>query len=188
MEKERETSWQRVGDVVASSISGRSSGDVTGSSPSATPCLHSCAGARPAGRRLRKPTSGRLGTPRRPPPQVKIAPSLGWLTVTSSLWVLCGVGGACACGSEGRSGRWCVRRAAAGGDKPARVSSWAHRFNKSTPWNRERRRRGFRGGDNGTRDRRSRPGSAGDGRDREKMEALWVGGLVSLGDDLRFRL
>jgi hypothetical protein len=50
--------------------------------------------------------------------------------------------GACACGSEGRSGRWCVRRAAAGGDKPARVSNWAHRFHDSTIWNRERRRVG----------------------------------------------
>jgi hypothetical protein len=42
---------------------------------------------------------------------------------------------------------------------------------------------GFRGGDDGARDRRSRPGSAGDGRDRERMEALSVGGLVwwSLG-------
>jgi hypothetical protein len=81
-----------------------------------------------------------------------------------------------------------VRRAAAGGDKPARVSNWAHRFHDSTIWNRERRRRWFRGGDDGARDRRSRPGSAGDGRDREKMEALLVGGLVSLGADLMFRL
>jgi hypothetical protein len=74
--------------------------------------------------------------------------------------------GACACGAEGRSGSWCVRCAAAGWGKPARVSSWAHRFNDSTPWNRESRRRGFRGGDDGARDRRSQPGSgsAGDGR------------------------
>jgi hypothetical protein len=49
---------------------------------------------------------------------------------------------ACACSSEGRSGRWYVRRAAAGGDKPARVSSWAHRFNDFTPSNRESRKSG----------------------------------------------
>jgi hypothetical protein len=40
---------QRVGGVVASSISRRSSEHVTGSSPSASTCLHSCARARPAG-------------------------------------------------------------------------------------------------------------------------------------------
>jgi hypothetical protein len=70
-----------------------------------------------------------------------------------------------------------VRCAAAGGDKPARVSSWGHRFNDSTPCNQEKRRDGFLGGDDGARDRRSQPGSTGDGRDRERMEALSVGCL-----------
>jgi hypothetical protein len=56
---------------------------------SAPPCLRSCASAPPAGfchGRRRKPPSRRLGTPRRPPPQVERAAGLGRYAVSRSLW------------------------------------------------------------------------------------------------------
>jgi hypothetical protein len=80
-----------------------------------------------------------------------------------------------------------VRRAAAGGDKPARVSSWARADPTILRHGTERvGGRGFRGGDDGARDRRSQPGSAGDGRDRRCGWEVWC--RLGAGADLRFRL
>jgi hypothetical protein len=89
---------------------GRISGHVTGISSSAPPCLHSCASARPAGR-CRTSPKATVGPPWYSPPA----------TATSGArrdsWCSADEGGRGAAGSVGRSGRWCTRRAAAGGDK-----------------------------------------------------------------------